>query len=340
LRQICGFEARGVKSKNGVIKLVHAPSKSSYSRFIQDLEAVCPDIEDWVLSGIHHLYSLLPNFGANLALDGKFIDSYATPYGKYKKRKDKRADLEADIAIKQRHHKTGLVTKEKHYGFRCHLIVDTTYELPVAWKVTSASRGEPTIAKQLIGDLGETVLKGAKYLMADRGYSGNPLQNLLKEADITPIIDNPHKWQGEETRQYLDTDLIYKESGEVFWVSDRGQAIPLSCKGYDSSCDSLRYGFHPKYQDKRIFRLKRSVEPIIFNRVARDSQMFKRLYKKRAAVEGVNGRLDRDFRFERHTIRGLKKMSSAVAMSFLVMIGFALGKAKLGQRSHLASWVV
>ncbi len=340
LRQICGFETHGVKSRNGLIKLVHAPSKSSYSRFIQDLEEVYPDIENWVRSGIHELYHLLPNFGVNLALDGKFIDSYATPCGNYKKRKDKRADLDADIAIKQGHHKNGTVTKEKHYGFRCHLIVDTTYELPVIWEVTPASKGEPTIAKKLIKSLSHTMLEKGKYLMADKGYSGSPLQYLLEEADITPIIDHPHKWQGDDTRQYLDTDLIYNQSGEVFWVTDRGQAIQLVYKGYDSSCDSLRYGFHAKYQDRRIFRLKRCVEPIIFNQVARDSKKFKRLYKKRTAVERVNGRLDRDFRFETHTIRGLKKMSLAVGMSFLVMIGFALGKAKSGQRTHLASWVV
>ncbi|OLN82156.1 transposase [Streptococcus sp. 'caviae'] len=340
LRQICGFETHGVKSKNGMIKLVHAPSKSSYSRFIQDLKEVCPDIEEWVLSGVHELYGLLPDFGVNLALDGKFIDSYATPYGKQKKKKDQRADLDADIGIKQRHHTNGTVTKEKHYGFRCHLIVDTTYELPVAWKVTSASKGEPTIAKRLIRNLSQTMLEKGKYLMADKGYSGSSLQNLLEEAPIVSIIDNPHKWKEDDTRQYLDTDLIYNQTGEVFWVDDSGQAIQLRYKGYDSSSDSLRYGFHPKYQDSRIFRLKRCVEPIIFNRVARDSKKFKRLYKKRTAVERVNGRLDRDFRFETHTIRGLTKMSLAVAMSFLVMIGFALGKVKTGQKTHLASWVV
>ncbi|HHJ7995415.1 hypothetical protein [Streptococcus dysgalactiae] len=64
------------------------------------------------------------------------------------------------------------------------------------------------------------------------------------------------------------------------------------------------------------------------------------MYKKRTAVERVNGRLDRDFRLETHTIRGLKKMNVAVSMSFLVMIGFALSKLKAGQREHLGSWVV
>ncbi|MHC5879109.1 transposase, partial [Streptococcus pyogenes] len=67
---------------------------------------------------------------------------------------------------------------------------------------------------------------------------------------------------------------------------------------------------------------------------------FKRQYKKRTSVERVNGRLDRDFRFENHTIRGLKKMRLAISMSFLVMIGFALAKLKTGNQAHLASWVV
>lgn len=339
LRQICGFETHGVRLKTGVTKIVHAPSKSAYSRFIQDLEEVCPDIDEWIQKGISELYELLPDFGKLLALDGKLINSYATPYGQ-KKKEDKRADLEADFTKKEKHHKDGTLTVTRYYGYRVHLIVDATYELPILWEVTPASKGEPTVAKRLIKQFSTTAIERAQYLMADRGYSGLPLQNLLEDAEITPIIDNPHKWKGDETRQYLDTDLIYNQSGEVFWVDENGRAVQLLYKGYDSSCDSLRYGFHPSQGDERIFRLKRSIEPIIFNKVARDSEKFRKLYRKRTAVERVNGRLDRDFRLEKHTIRGLKKMSLAISMSFLVMVGFALSKLKTDQREHLASWVV
>lgn len=339
LRQICGFETHGVKLKNGTRKLVHAPSKSAFSRFIQDLVELCPDVEYWVQSGVSGLYELLPDFGKELALDGKLIESYATPYGQ-KKKKDKRSDLDADFTCKERHGKNGYVKKENYYGFRCHLIVDAHYELPIAWQVTPASKGEPTVAKKMISHLSEKVLDRAQYLMADRGYSGEPLQHLLEDADILPIIDAPHRWKEEETRQYLDTDIVYNQSGQVFWVDDQCEEIELLYKGYDKSCDSLRYGFHPQYQDSRIFRLKRSFEPIIFNKVGRASQKFKRQYKKRTSVERVNGRLDRDFRFENHTIRGLKKMRLAISMSFLVMIGFALAKLKTGNQAHLASWVV
>lgn len=339
LRQICGFETHGVKLKDGSIKLVNAPSSSAYSRFIQSLQECCPDIDDWLQTGIDDLYSLLPDFGKELALDGKIIESYATPYGQ-KQKVDRRSDREADFTVKERHGKNGKQIKRSFYGYRCHLIVDAHYELPIAWEVTPASKGEPTIAKGLIKNMSQAKLDRAKYLMADRGYSGMPLQTLIEDAGIIPIIDNPHHWKGEISRQYLNTDLVYTESGEVFWVDDQGKSIPMVYKGYDKSCDSLRYGFHPRYQDNRIFRLKRSVDPLVFQRVARDSLSFKRHYKKRGAVERVNGRLSRDFRFENHRIRGLKKMSLAVSMSFLVMLGFALAKLKQGKTSRLASWVV
>ena len=123
-------------------------------------------------------------------------------------------------------------------------------------------------------------------------------------------------------------------------MADNGKAIELVYKGYDKSSDSLRYGFHPKYNNSKSYRLKRSVEPIIVTIVARSSAKFKRLYKERTSIERLNGRLDRDFRLENHTIRGLAKMKAVITMSFLVMVGFALYKLNHGQTSQLASWVV
>jgi hypothetical protein len=68
-----------------------------------------------------------------------------------------------------------------------------------------------------------------------------------------------------------------------------GQEVALVYKGYDSATDSLRYGFKPQHQDSRIFRIKREDNRRVFNKVARNSHKFKRLYKKRTAIERVNG---------------------------------------------------
>lgn len=338
LREICGFESHMTKLKDGSLKWVHAPSKSAFSRFIGQLEDEVGNLEEWVQASISEVYQLLPNFGEELALDGKIIETYATPYGD-KKREDRRGEADADFLKKEKVSKSGKVITETFYGFRCHLLVDARYELPISWEVTPASHGEPTVAKRLIRQFSREKMNRAKYLMADRGYSGEPLQNLLEKKGIIPIIDNPHRWKEDKTRQYLDTDLIYDQSGNVWYVDDRGKQIKLLYKGYDKSKDSLRFGFHPSQKNPKIYRLKRSVEPIIFNRVARSSAKFKQLYKKRSSVERVNGRLDRDFRLEVHTIRGLKKMKLVLALDFLMMLGFALYKLKQNQTQHLASWV-
>jgi hypothetical protein len=64
---------------------------------------------------------------------------------------------------------------------------------------------------------------------------------------------------------------------------------------------------------------------------------FARLYKGRTAVERLNGRLDRDFMFEDHCIRGLKKMTLMVSLSLLTMNVMALGKIQRGVTKHLAA---
>ena len=121
---------------------------------------------------------------------------------------------------------------------------------------------------------------------------------------MTAIIDNRHMWKdGEQTRQYRDTDLVYDEDDQVFFVDNFGKPILLKYEGYDCSNDSLRYKFHPgnmmtdvffELSDQKMFEsFRKSREPVY---------KFKRLYNERTAVQRVNGRLYRDFLFENHNV--------------------------------------
>jgi hypothetical protein len=53
----------------------------------------------------------------------------------------------------------------------------------------------------------------------------------------------------------------------------------------------------------------------------------------------VNGRIDRDYKFEEHTIRGLKKMELYITASFIAML--SMGKSKIEQNNtqHLAALI-
>ena len=74
----------------------------------------------------------------------------------------------------------------------------------------------------------------------------------------------------------------------------------------------------------------------IFTRVARNSKKWKRLYAMRSGIERMNGRIDRDFKFEKHTIRGLEKMEMFLTVTFLVSLALAKGKIEKGTKEGLA----
>ena len=68
----------------------------------------------------------------------------------------------------------------------------------------------------------------------------------------------------------------------------------------------------------------------------RNSKKWKRLYKKRTSIERVNGRIDRDFKFEKHTIRGLEKMKMFLTVTFIIQLASAKAKIESGTKSGLA----
>ena len=62
---------------------------------------------------------------------------------------------------------------------------------------------------------------------------------------------------------------------------------------------------------------------------------WKRLYNKRSGIERINGRIDRDYKFEKHTIRGLAKMDMFITVTLLVYLAMAKAKIARGVTEHL-----
>ncbi|PSR32772.1 MAG: hypothetical protein C7B46_12785 [Sulfobacillus benefaciens] len=95
---------------------------------------------------------------------------------------------------------------------KIHLLVDATYELPVAWTVTKASTADITEAPTLLRQLHEKhplAWQSARVLSADRGYDATALiENLWDDYWIKPIIDIRNLWKdGEATRLLLLSPL-------------------------------------------------------------------------------------------------------------------------------------
>ena len=170
--------------------------------------------------------------------------------------------------------------------------------------------------------------------MGDAGYDNGARNKKLKEEyNINPIIDIRHMWKEEKYREVENQELAYNEDGEVFLIIDieKQEYEKLKYLGYDKENQALRYGRYAK--GKKVYRVPLSTDYRIFVPVGRDSKKFKTKYKMRTEVERLNGRLDRDYMFNDHFIRGQEKMELMVDLSFLVMLTMAKGHIKNKQKN-------
>jgi len=341
LRRKCGLCDFG-KKKHLV------PPGRVFSGFIKTLSEEAEEIAGIFHVQVEELYELIPGFGKKLAGDGKYIDSFAKRESKKNQvHTDSRTEKDAKWSVKEYHFedKNGKkqVKKEYHYGFKAHIVCDVETELPMAYAVTAANADEKKEMAKLLGNpllSNEERRRIAEFLLLDRGYDSMEMVKTIKSAGIIPVIDIRNCWKdGEKTRQYKGTDMVYNAYGEAFHYDfvqvidketgdTKREWLPVKMKyeGYDRQKKCLRYSHNGK-----THKIYVSYDERIFLPIARDSKKFKRIYKGRTAVERLNGRLDRDYMFEDHCIRGLKKMTLMVGLSMIIMNGMAIGKIKNGK---------
>jgi hypothetical protein len=248
-----------------------------------------------------------------------------------------RAENDAQWSVKEYHYVDtngkAQVKKEYHYGFKAHIVCDVKTELPIAYAVTAANSDEKKAMIKLVEELSGQMKARMKHLMLDRGYDSTEMIQSVKSAGIIPIVDIRNCWKdGETTKQYKDTDIVYDFQGNVYYVDDNLKQHRMHYEGYDCQKKCLRYSHKGK-----IYKIYISYDERVFVPVARDSMKFGRLYKGRTAVERLNGRLDRDYMFEDHCIRGLSKMKLMVSLTLIIMNAMALGKIQCGATEHLAA---
>jgi len=331
LRKLCGL-CDFARKKHLV------PPARVFSGFLALLMEEQAELDDMFKAQVEELSEELPEFGVNAAGDGKYLDSYANRQSKNPNPDaGMRAENDAEWSVKEYHYedKNGKaqVKKEYHYGFKAHIICDVKTELPIAYNVLAANSDERKAMMELLEGLSDPVRARMRHLMLDRGYDSTEMIQAAKSAGIIPIVDIRNCWKdGEATKQYKDTDIVYDYQGNVYIIDDELKQHRMHYEGYDRQKKCLRYSHKGK-----MYKIYISWDERVFLPVARDSMKFGRLYKGRTAVERLNGRLDRDYMFEDHCIRGLKKMKLMVSLSLIIMNAMALGKIRNGGTDHLAA---
>jgi hypothetical protein len=357
LRQVCGFDPHAGCDA--------VPTPRAYTNLLKALCQCTDEVEAMFDALVDELKELLPDFGKCLAVDSKAISSYAN--GKNKKtRADGRRDLDADWGRKQYSgvHKDGTLWKKvtKWFGYKLHLVIDSTYEIPVAFCVTRASKSDQNHLLPLLKKISETeheLIERAEYISADRGYdSEEHNREVYNTYGIKPVIDIRHMWKDPDSTRPLYPEradnIVYDEDGTIFCVcpksfeqremaysgfeKDRGTLkyrCPACAYGYE--CKGIRFCSSSVSDYGRVVRVPLSLNRRLFVPAPRSSYKWRREYNKRTAVERVNSRLDVSFGFEKHTIRGMKKMRLRAGLALVVMLALAVGAIEAGRKDKMRS---
>ena len=353
LRDVCGFVSHGGAAM--------VPTECAFSRFIAKLRGHRALVESIFDDLIETLGTLLPDFGRELAIDGKAIHTHG------------RNDADANGGEKTYWNDEDGSFKElkKWFGYKLHLVVDSKYEIPVAYELTTASVGESPRLMPLIESIEKAhpeILARTKALSADRGYDDGADKATLWEAyGIKPVIDARDMAQGamkplDEKRH----DTIYHSpTGEVCcrvdpFETDNAKAFAtMQFMGYEPERGTLKYrcpaaAFGIECHNReacacklrvrdgkygRVVRVKLSMNPRIFMPTPRHTEGFTLAYAKRTAVERVNSRIDQVYGFERHFIRGLQNMKLRVGLALIVMVATAVAWIKAGKPERMRSLV-
>ena len=336
LRIVCGLSEGRFKYWGDRKHLV--PPARVFTGFFKTLKKHRKEIDKINEELIKFMYENLDDFGKDSAIDGKYLDSYANKFhkSKAKKENDERGEHDAESSCKTYYMKDGTTKKEWHYGFRAHILCDAKYGLPINWKVTPANNSEQQELDNMLEEMAESdekyKLERMENLMADAGYDNGARNKKLKEEyNMNPVVDIRHMWQEEEYREIENQPIAYNEDGEVFYILDLNQYEKMKYLGYDRENNCLRYTRVSK--GKKVYRIPLSTDYRIFVPIARDSKKFKTKYKMRTEVERLNGRIDRDYMFNDHFIRGKAKMELMLDLSFLVMLTMAKGHIKSKQKN-------
>lgn len=358
LLQVCGFDP--------VLGADAVPPSYVYTRFGRKLRKHVDLIGKMFDDLVSELIGKLPDFGERLAVDSKAVRTYA----RARKEPGDSSDPDADWGRKrhreEREDGSVLERVRKWFGYKLHLLIDSSYEIPIAYRVTRASANDSPVLEELIGGVERKhpkVVERARLLSGDKGYDSADNNTLLFDLHgIRPVIPTRHMWKDEEAPGGLrqlrgDTadNVLHDEDGTVYCSCPAsGEVRQMVYWGFESErrclkyrcpaahygvacagskrCSPTRYG-----RTVRISLDSKETDRRIFVPLPRHTLRFEREYKKRTAVERVNSRVGKQLGFDLHFVRGIDKMRLKAGLALVVMLSMALAQIRRNHKERMRS---
>lgn len=335
LRDVCGLGLKPV------------PKDYQMSRFMGRLVKQQAALEQMFATLVQLLKAHLPDFGQNLAQDSTHLRTNAR--GKRGDPAEPSADPEAAFGVKVKRRKrpdgTPYESVMKWFGYKLHLLIDSKYELPLAFTVTAANKddakelpvcvaqAQKTLAPTVPEEQRASIFAGAP-LAADKAYDETENYRMLGEDyGIKPVIDMQHAQADQGTVYDRDRDTRVRNEKTGAFHEMRFLGYEKSRKALKYGCPCHGHGECPFFGARcnravggagLILRIKLEDNYRYYTAIPRESKKWKREYRKRTAVERVNGRLKQVLDLEYTGFRGRKKVTARATMGLLIMLAHAL----------------
>jgi len=330
------------------------PDKHEMSRFrIKLAKRHVQDTLALQTLAVEELRKFLPDLGAQLGTDTTALRTWA----RGRKDPSESADPQADWGRKTRKWKDaqGRIHEDvsKWFGYKGHLVVDTKHELPLARRVTKASRPDAEKLREMIQEVKKLHREIVpETLSADKAYDDGQLtQEIWEEEKIRPVFALRDTAQDGEDGEPLEgaRNVLLGDDGQVYcYATDKGKTVkqamrawgfevkrgalkyrcPAAVLGTDcperEKCGASRYG--------RVVRVKNHLDWRRFGPVARGTPQWKRLYAGRTACERVNARLKVGMALDDLHCRGTEQVTLSLDLAILTIYGLAIGHLKRGAK--------
>ncbi|MGN6189251.1 MAG: transposase [Conexibacter sp.] len=284
------------------------PSVYACYRFATKLRAHKALLDECIAAVMGELRERLPQYGQNVSIDASDLPAYANGQRFVSKNGPERERFSDPNATWG--HRSAVSTRRGggFYGYKLHAAVCGSTGLPVAWRVSTARAHESIFVASL---LNRAKLLGfdPETCAMDKGYDVERVYDECAERDVLPIIP-------------------LRRTGKVV----RGEHLPPSCEhgtwtfaGADYRRQAAKWRCPTGECAPASTWVKADrLHPLI----PRESQRFRTLYRRRAAVEREFGRLKHDWALLPLRVRGLERVRLHADLTILAKLGCTLARAR------------
>ena len=323
LREVCGFGSE-------------VPSESAFSRFISRLADHQPLVHQCLVGLTNKLRKALPSLGKVVAIDSTLFPSYSNPNRRHVSDPDARWGLKHSARAK-------VGGEEFGWGYKMHLLSDTTHGLPLDFIITPVIQGDSPMLPSVVQQAQQTYpWLRPQFLLADKGYDSQANHAFLVKKGVTPVIHLRKGHNGALHGGIYTADGAPTCLGQVgmeYHGTDRNTGHHLFRCPKGGCHLRAKSNWNVRYCDSEVWEDPTNNLRVI-GVLPRSSKLWKILYAQRMSIERVFRSLKHSRGLELHCARGMRRILLHATMSVLTYQATALARVRAGDpRMMRTMWV-